>query len=427
MAVFALFFTNGALLGNLVPRYPEIKSAFSLSDSAYGLTIAAMPTGSILAGLAAGMAIRRFTSARVAVYGTTVIALGVFGVSLAPSALVVAAILFLCGATDALVDVAQNTHGLRVQKRYGRSIINAFHAAWSVGAVAGGSMAAGAIALDLSLSTHLLISGSLFTLVALVSLRWCLPGADEEHLNPAEVLPSDTTAPHAAPAEPGIEGEPSAQLAPQEGDVNQSTNPGEIAGQASLARNGTMMLLLALGAIAFASSLIEDTGASWATVFLTREIGAPQQIAAFGYVALVGAQFIGRAIGDRMVDALGQRHVAQMGGTLVIIGMSLALVHPTIATVILGFAAAGFGIATLIPAVMTSAENIPGLKFGTGVTVVSWMMRVAFLSAPPLIGLIADATELRIGLILVPLAGLVVVIFSPALGTSRRRRRHNEG
>ncbi|HEX2289472.1 MAG TPA: ricin-type beta-trefoil lectin domain protein, partial [Pseudonocardiaceae bacterium] len=38
---------------------------------------------------------------------------------------------------DAIIDVAQNAHGLRVQRLYGRSIVNAFHGVWSVGGVTG--------------------------------------------------------------------------------------------------------------------------------------------------------------------------------------------------------------------------------------------------------------------------------------------------
>ena len=42
------------------------------------------------------------------------------------------------GEHDAITDVAQNSHGLRVQRLYGRSILNSFHAVWSSGAVLGG-------------------------------------------------------------------------------------------------------------------------------------------------------------------------------------------------------------------------------------------------------------------------------------------------
>ncbi len=161
-AVAVLFFTNGALFANLLPRYPQIKADLGIGNTAYGLAVAAFPAGAIAAGLAAGVLVRRLGSARVAVAGTLLTAAGTLAAGLAQSVAVFAAALFLAGAMDAVTDVAQNAHALRVQRRYGRSLINSFHAIWSVGAVTGGCMAAAAIALDLSRGQHLLVSGVLF-------------------------------------------------------------------------------------------------------------------------------------------------------------------------------------------------------------------------------------------------------------------------
>jgi MFS family permease len=82
---------------------------------------------------------------------------------------------------------------------------------------------------------------------------------------------------------------------------------------------------------------------------------------------------------------------------------------------ILGFGLAGLGVATLVPAAMHSADELPGLKAGTGLTVVSWLMRLGFLLSPPIVGAIADNTSLRTGLLVVPLAGLLVLLASPVL------------
>src|SRR5690606_2081436 len=180
VAVAALFFTNGALFANLLPRYPQIKADLGIGNAAYGLAVAAFPTGAIVAGLTAGVLVRRFGSARVAVLSTLLTGAGALAAGLAGSVALFAAALFLAGAMDAITDVAQNAHALRVQRRYGRSIINSFHAIWSIGAVTGGAMAAGAIALGLSRGQHLLISGVLFGAAACVALRYCLPGPDTE-------------------------------------------------------------------------------------------------------------------------------------------------------------------------------------------------------------------------------------------------------
>ncbi|GAA3496597.1 hypothetical protein GCM10019016_036980 [Streptomyces prasinosporus] len=56
---------------------------------------------------------------------------------------------------------------------------------------------------------------------------------------------------------------------------------------------------------------------------------------------------------------------------------------PTVPGTVLGFAAAGFDVATLVPAAMHEAGEPPGLKPGSGLAVVSWPVRLGFLRSPP--------------------------------------------
>ncbi|GAB2555947.1 MFS transporter [Leucobacter ruminantium] len=378
-AVAVLFLTNGALFANILPRYPEIKEHLGLGNAAYGLSVAAFPAGAILAGLAAAALIRRFGSARVAVAGTVLTSLGLLVAGLAPSAPVFVLGLFVGGAMDAITDVAQNAHGLRVQRRYGRSILNSFHAVWSIGAVAGGSMAAAAIALRLPIGVHLGMSAALFSALSLVALRFCLPGRDDE------------------------------------GDERAVAGPEEIrAGLRSVITPRIVLVLIALVVIAVAGTVVEDAGSSWAALYLS-SLGAPSAVAALGFISLVGAQFVGRLVGDGMVDRFGQRAVARAGGVVAALGMGAALAFPSIPGTVLGFATAGLGVATLVPAAMHAADELPGLRHGTGLTVVSWLMRLGSLLSPPLVGMIADASSLRAGLLLVPAAGLAVVLLAGAL------------
>ncbi|WP_239118580.1 MFS transporter, partial [Paractinoplanes ferrugineus] len=374
-AVAALFFTNGALFANLIPRYPQIKADLGLGNAAYGLSVAAFPTGAIVAGLAAGLLIRRFGSATVAVAGTALTAGGVLLAGLAPAAAVFAAALFLAGAMDAITDVAQNAHALRVQRRYRRSIINSFHAIWSIGAVTGGLMAAAAIALHLPIGAHLAVSGGLLVAVALVARRFCLTGPDVD----------ETPAP--------------------DSPAGRFTWPGRRVG----------LVIGALVLIAIGGTIVEDAGNSWAALYLSGSLHAAAAVAAWGYIALVGAQFVGRLIGDRLVDRFGQRTVARAGGLIVAAGMGSALAVPSVAGTILGFAAAGFGVATLVPAAMHEADELPVLKPGTGLTIVSWLMRLGFLFSPPVVGAVADATSLRTGLLVVPIAGVLVIVLAGVL------------
>lgn len=393
-AVAALFLTNGAVFSNLIPRFPEIKTDLGMSNAIYGLAVIAFPVGAIIAGLAAAPLIRRFGSAPVAVTGTIGTSLGVLGAGASPTLWLFVTALFIGGSMDAVTDVAQNDHGLRVQRRYGRTIINSFHAVWSLGAVLGGAMAAAAIAVDLPRQVHLALSAAVFSLVAVIALRYCLPPSDG----------GSDTAPAAV------------------GDVTPAPATSDVGRRAPLSGR-LVAVLTALVLIAVAGALVEDAGMSWASLYIT-SLGAPGSVAATGFVALVAAQFVGRLIGDGMVDRLGQRTVARLGGTVAAVGMGLALAFPTVPGTIVGFAAAGFGVATLIPAAMQVASELPGLRPGTGLTVVSWLMRVGFVGSPPLVGLIADAAGLRVGLLVIPLAGVTVIVLA---GVLRGRQTERSG
>ncbi|MBN9734329.1 MULTISPECIES: MFS transporter [unclassified Pseudonocardia] len=383
-----VFLTNGLVYANLLPRFPEIKDDLGLSNAQLGVAVAAMPFGALLAGLTAGALIARFRSSRVASFGMAAIAVGVVLVAFAPSWGLFAAAMFLVGAADAVVDVAQNAHGLRVQRRYGRSILNSFHAVWSVGAVAGGLMGSAAAGTGVPLGLHLGLSSLLSVLIAVSVYPLLLPGPEETE------RPADED----EPAATGRTRRPWAGLAGR-----------------------TVLLLLVFGVIANSGTLVEDSGATWAAVYL-QGLGAGAAVAGLGFVALQGCQFVGRLLGDRMVDRFGQRLVARTGGALVLAGMGLALAFPTVPGTIAGFGIAGFGVATLVPAAMTAADALPGLAPGTGLTVVTWLMRIGFLASPPVVGVIADATELRVGLLVVPLAGLVVLLVAGVL-TGRSANR----
>jgi MFS family permease len=379
IAVACLFLTNGAIFANLAPRLPGIKSDLALSNTVYGIVVAAFPTGALVAGLAAGALIRTFGSARMAVAGTVGVAVLVFVAASSTSPVLLAVALFASGACDAITDVAQNAHGLRVQRVYGRSIINSLHAVWSAGAVLGGAMGAAAIALHAPRATHLGVSAAVFITVALIAYPFLLRG------------PDNTEARTAGPATGG--------------------RPGW--------RVYGALLLLVI--IAIAGAVVEDAGSSWATLYLGNGLGAAGGVAALGYIALLGFQFLGRMVGDPLVDRFGVRAVARAGGVITAAGMGLALAFPSVPGTIAGFAAAGFGIATAVPAAMHAADVLPGLRHGNGLTVVAWLMRVGFVASPPIVGMIADASSLRAGLLVVPIAGFAVLGAAGALSGPRTR------
>jgi MFS family permease len=376
VAVAALFLTNGALFANVVPRYPEIKADLGLGNAVFGTALAAGPLGALLAGLFASAAIRRFSSSRSGAFGIVLTAIAFLLVAVVPSWWALAAVLFVAGGLDAVVDVAQNAHGLRVQRLYGRSIVNSFHGVWSIGAVLGGLMGSAAAGLRVPLGVHLGFAAALFGAVALVAYRSLLPGPED---------------------------------AERTGPVR-TERPGRRAFTVAAVR-----MLAALGALAAFGALVEDAGASWGALFLSGTLGAGAATAGLAFVALQVAMTVGRLLGDRVVDRYGQRTVTRAGGAVAAAGMGLALAFPSVGTALAGFALAGLGTATLVPAAMHTADELPGLPHGAGLTVVSWLLRVGFLLSPPMVGLVADAAGLRVGLLSVVVAGVGTLVLGRVL------------
>jgi MFS family permease len=95
--------------------------------------------------------------------------------------------------------------------------------------------------------------------------------------------------------------------------------------------------------------------------------------------------------------------------------MGLALALPSIPTAVVGFALAGLGVATLVPAVYHAADELPGLRRGLGLAVVNWLLRIGFLVSPPLVGILADAVSLRTALLTVVVAGVGALVLGRVL------------
>lgn len=382
LAASLFFLTNGAIFSNLLPRLPEIKDMFELSNAAYGLAVIAFPIGGVVAGPLPAPVLRRFGTARTAAVGSVLLAAAVFVAGSVPVLAVFGAGLFIAGVLDAVVDTAQNAQGLRVQRLAGNSIINSMHALWSVGAGIGGLMGTAAAATGLPLVWHFMISGAIFAATAAVAMRWAVPDDPEEHAAiQAEHVSVDT------------------------------------AGLPKLPR-GTgwaLLALLPIAVVAMSGVLVEDVGSNWSAVYLRDVLGAPVSMVGLGYVSLVGAQFVGRILGDRLIDALGAVLVTRLGGVLIFVGLGAVALAPAPWVALVGFALAGFGCATMVPNAYAAADRAPGLKPGTGLTLVSWCMRIVFMVSPPLVGMLADAAGLRTALFVFPVMGVFAFLFAGAL------------
>lgn len=376
LAVSVLFAVNGALFANVVPRLPAVKAELGLSNSAFGAALAFGPVGALLAGTVAGVLVARIGSGRLAALCGGVFGLLLALVGVAPAWVALAGALLVLGALDSVMDVAMNAHGLRVQQPYGRSILNGFHAWWSIGATTGGLMGAGAAALEIDVPLHLGVVGVLLGAASVAAGRFCLPGLDPG----AGETPHDDTRP--MPTHTGWR---------------------------------VVRVLAPLGAFGVLAAIVEDVPSSWGAVYLRDSLGAAAGVAGLGYVAFTTAMTVGRLVNDRLVDRFGLVTVARAGAALAAAGLTAALLANSVSAAIAGFAAVGLGTSSSYPALFAAAGRRPGVRPADGIAFASWLGRSGFLIAPPLVGVVADAVSLPAGIAVAAAAATLLVLTAGAL------------
>ena len=101
-----------------------------------------------------------------------------------------------------------------------------------------------------------------------------------------------------------------------------------------------------------------------------------------------------------------------MGGGL-LIGTTPALLF--------GFATAGIGASASVPLAYNAAHDIHGMDPAVGLTIVSWLGRLAFLVAPPLVGVLVQHTSLLSAMLVIPAAGIALMASSLVLAPRRLR------
>jgi len=347
-AVSAIFFVNGAVLASWVAHIPTVKSQHGIADGGLGLVLLSMAVGSVLTLPIAGWLIARWGSRVMTTAAALAFSLALPLPVISPTVSLAVLTLAILGACNALLDVSMNAQAVVIEEGYRRPILSSFHGLFSVGGVAGASLASGAMAVGIRPVWHVLGVAAVAVAVVAGVLR-NLPSSKERGC------------PHAVLVRP-----PAA--------------------------------LLGLGLLTLCGLLVEGATADWSAVYLHDTLGAPTAMAATGFAAFSLAMAAGRFGGDALARRLGPRLLLRTSAAVAAAGLAGALLLGRAPTAIVGFGLVGLGISNVIPVLFSAAGRIPGTPRGTALAAVATTGYGGYLVGPPLIGLAADGTSLAVAL-----------------------------
>jgi MFS family permease len=398
-AVTAFFAFDGFVFATWAVRIPAVKAATGASPAELGVALLWVSGGAIATMALSGMLCRRFGGIRVLLAGSAWLSLALLLPAFARSAAALGLALVVFGIGYGSVNVAANTVAVDVVAVLRRPVMPSFHAAWSLGGLAGAAVG-GLLAPHLSPLPHFVIAALLGLAMTALAGRILL----------TTPLPAVTT-----PAE-GDPGAVDDEIGSGTAGARAAAAPGTAAVTADRARVWRVVLLL--GILAACSTYGEGSVTDWGALRL-HGLGAGAGLAAIGYAAFALAEAGGRLAGTWLLARFGQRVVLVSGGLATCAGMLCAALAPSIPVVVAGFALAGLGVANAFPAAMSRVGLLAGPQ---GVAIASTLGYGGFLLGPPVIGFLTAAVGLGPALTTVSVLALV----SAALGWSLTRAASQE-
>ena len=384
IATIAFFAINGMVGFALLPRLAEIQQRAGLDDAGLGIALAVGTAGGLVVGPIAGVLVHRWGAV------TTTGVMGLIGLpgliilGFATSGAAVAAGLFVLLAADAVMDAGMNTRALQIQVAYRRTIVNSFHGWWSLATIVGSGLGAGSAVIGISLPVLTITIVIIAALATVIAWRW-----------DSVQIPVETT------------------------DADQEPQRRRVATMAMLRGGG-----LALIAFIMLAVTVEDVPVRWGSIYLDG-LAASATVITIAYLVMTSMMTIGRFLGDRIVDRFGQASVVRASMVLVVVAMALALLQGSATAFIIASGISGLGVATLFPAAMQAASQLPGVTAAMGIAVIAWFSRLGFVLSPLIVGLVAQGVGIRAGLAAMVVAAAGLVLIAGVVGGSTdARRRH---
>lgn len=397
-AVVASFAMCGFNFANWAARLPVVESQLQLSARDLGILLLFASSGSLTAIPVAGALTDRVGTARVVGLMSVVMTAGIAGAVtavVAGSSVFAALSLYIMGLGMGAWDVAMNVEGATVEHELQKSVMAQFHAAWSMGTVAGAGVGAIMAATGVPIHFHLYGVLALSLFVVLTAVRHYLPASARE----AMAVP-ETGAEPASPATTPADAASNPATAPA---ATKPAAPTRTPKPRSAWLEGRTLLI---GLLVLAATLTEGAANDWVAVAVKSEMTtglserASETVGALSLGIFLSAMTAMRLFGNGLLDRRGRVFVLRLSAAFGVIGLVFFGLSPWYWLAAVGIALWGLGSALGFPVGMSAASDDP-LRAARRVSVVASVGYTAFLAGPPLVGFAAEHLGYRNALLLI--------------------------
>jgi MFS family permease len=312
--------------------------------------------------------ITRFGSKQIATWSTLGFCFALIGPSLAVNGGTLFCALALFGALAGANDVSINSQGVAVESALAKPTMSRFHAMFSIGGMAGASIGGVLAAHELMPRVHFALASAVLLVLSLLTAPYLLDADDRV-----------TTRRRAF----------------------------------TLKRLPTILFTLTF--LGFCMFLSEGAMADWSAVYLKQVLSAGPGLAAAAYAVFSIGMAVFRLLGDGIAERIGPVATVRTGALLAAFGLSIALMVASPYWALLGFGLTGAGFSVIVPIVFGASGRVESVPSGAGVAMVSGSGYIGFLFGPPLIGLMAEWSSLRVALLGVVALSLAAAILARAV------------
>jgi hypothetical protein len=160
--------------------------------------------------------------------------------------------------------------------------------------------------------------------------------------------------------------------------------------------------VIAVGGVCALAFAVEGGVESWAAIHMERTLEAGAALASLAPALYAAAMAGGRLAGQTLAAAVSERRLLTASGLVCATGAAVAAAAPSPAVAIAGFTLCGLGTAVAAPTLFGAAGRLaaPGRR-ATAMSSVTTVAYLGFLVSPALVGAVAEAGGLRVGLCVV--------------------------